>query len=72
MDEFTAIGCKVAACSVDSKFSHLAWIETSRSKGGLGKMRIPVIAGEQRSGSSSSSSGKQHLEQRAHASVLFA
>jgi alkyl hydroperoxide reductase subunit AhpC len=42
--EFEAIGVKVAAASVDSKFSHLAWIQTPRSKGGLGKMAIPVIA----------------------------
>jgi alkyl hydroperoxide reductase subunit AhpC len=42
--EFEAIGCKVAAFSVDSHFSHLAWIQTPRSKGGLGKMAIPVIA----------------------------
>lgn len=42
--EFSAIGCKVAACSVDSKFSHLAWIQTPRNKGGLGKMNIPIIA----------------------------
>lgn len=44
MKEFEAIGVKVAAASVDSKFSHLAWIQTPRSKGGLGKMAIPVIA----------------------------
>lgn len=42
--EFTAVGTKVAAVSVDSKHSHLAWILTPREKGGLGKMNIPVIA----------------------------
>ncbi len=42
--KFEAIGCNVAAVSVDSKFSHLAWIQTPRNKGGLGKMDIPVIA----------------------------
>jgi alkyl hydroperoxide reductase subunit AhpC len=43
IDEFKAIDTKVAACSCDSVFSHLAWTEMSRSKGGLGKMRIPLI-----------------------------
>ena len=32
------------AISVDSKHSHLAWIQTPRAKGGLGKMHIPVLA----------------------------
>lgn len=43
-DRFTAIDTKLAAVSVDSPFSHLAWINTPRSKGGLGPMKIPVIA----------------------------
>lgn len=43
-DEFRNIGCDVVACSVDSKFSHLAWTNLERSKGGLGKMQIPIIA----------------------------
>jgi len=42
--EFTAIGCKVAAISVDSKHTHLAWQNTPRSKGGLGKVAYPLIA----------------------------
>ena len=42
--EFAAIGCSVAAISIDSAFSHLAWINTPRAKGGLGKMAIPVVA----------------------------
>jgi alkyl hydroperoxide reductase subunit AhpC len=42
--EFKAAGANVAVVSVDSKFSHLAWIQTPRNKGGLGKMAIPVIA----------------------------
>jgi alkyl hydroperoxide reductase subunit AhpC len=42
--DFAALGAKVAAVSVDSQFSHLAWIQTPRNKGGLGKMAIPVIA----------------------------
>lgn len=42
--EFEAIGCKVLACSVDSKFSHLAWTQRPRAEGGLGDMQIPIIA----------------------------
>lgn len=42
--EFAALGVKVAAASIDSKFSHLAWTQMARSKGGLGPMGIPLIA----------------------------
>lgn len=42
--EFAALNCSLAALSVDSEFSHLAWVNTPRSKGGLGKMNIPLIA----------------------------
>lgn len=34
----------MAAVSVDSVHTHLAWIQTPRNKGGLGKMQIPVIS----------------------------
>ena len=44
-NDFAALnGCKVIAASIDSKFSHLAWIQTPRNKGGLGKMAIPVLS----------------------------
>jgi peroxiredoxin 1 len=42
--EFEAINCNVMACSTDSHFSHLAWTQQSRKKGGLGDMKIPLIA----------------------------
>jgi alkyl hydroperoxide reductase subunit AhpC len=42
--EFHDINTEVVAVSVDSKFSHLAWINTSRKEGGLGKMAIPVVS----------------------------
>eukprot|EP00744_Colponema_vietnamica_P010489 GILI01014819.1.p1 GENE.GILI01014819.1~~GILI01014819.1.p1 ORF type:complete len:236 (-),score=74.48 GILI01014819.1:51-725(-) len=42
--EFEKIGAQVIAISVDSEFSHLAWINTPRKKGGLGEMKIPVVA----------------------------
>jgi len=42
--EFRALNCELLAVSVDSEYSHLAWINTPRNKGGLGKMNIPLIA----------------------------
>eukprot|EP00668_Euglena_longa_P048020 GGOE01065066.1.p1 GENE.GGOE01065066.1~~GGOE01065066.1.p1 ORF type:complete len:211 (-),score=36.55 GGOE01065066.1:90-677(-) len=42
--KFKEIGCELLAVSVDSQFSHLAWINTPRNKGGLGHMEIPLIA----------------------------
>ena len=32
------------AVSVDSHFSHLAWCNTPRKQGGLGDMKMPIIA----------------------------
>jgi len=43
-DEFRAINCEVVACSTDSHFSHLAWVNTPRKQGGLGDMKIPLLA----------------------------
>jgi alkyl hydroperoxide reductase subunit AhpC len=34
----------VIAVSVDSHFSHLAWKNTPREKGGLGQINIPLLA----------------------------
>lgn len=42
--EFQALGCEVVACSTDSHFSHLAWVQTPRKDGGLGDMNIPIVA----------------------------
>jgi len=44
VDEFRNINCEVLAISVDSKFSHLAWTNTPRKQGGLGKMKIPLVS----------------------------
>jgi len=43
-EEFRAIDCEVVACSTDSHFSHLAWVNTPRKQGGLGQMKIPLLA----------------------------
>jgi len=42
--EFAESNCEVIACSVDSHFSHLAWTQVPRNKGGLGDMQIPMLA----------------------------
>ena len=44
VDEFRDIGCEVVACSCDSQFSHLAWVNTPRKDSGLGNMNIPLLA----------------------------
>jgi len=43
-DEFRKINCEVVACSTDSHFSHLAWTNMPRKEGGLGEMKIPLLA----------------------------
>uniref|UniRef100_A0A7E4ZR76 thioredoxin-dependent peroxiredoxin n=1 Tax=Panagrellus redivivus TaxID=6233 RepID=A0A7E4ZR76_PANRE len=42
--EFKKLGVEVLAASTDSKFSHLAWTQTPRKHGGLGDMKIPLLA----------------------------
>jgi len=42
--EFRDLNTEVVAISVDSQFTHLAWINTPREQGGLGKIQIPVLS----------------------------
>ena len=42
--KFDEVGAKVAAVSVDSQFTHLAWVNTPRKEGGLGEVTFPIIA----------------------------
>ncbi|XP_042312952.1 peroxiredoxin-4 isoform X1 [Sceloporus undulatus] len=44
IEEFRSIGAEVIACSVDSQFTHLAWINTPRKQGGLGPLKIPLLS----------------------------
>uniref|UniRef100_A0A670IY79 thioredoxin-dependent peroxiredoxin n=1 Tax=Podarcis muralis TaxID=64176 RepID=A0A670IY79_PODMU len=44
VEEFRKINCEVIAASVDSQFTHLAWINTARKEGGLGSANIPLVA----------------------------
>ncbi len=38
------MGCEVIAASVDTPEVHLAWVNTARSAGGLGAMKIPLVS----------------------------
>lgn len=42
--EFAALNCQVIAASTDTEETHAAWTRVPRSRGGLGKMAIPIIA----------------------------
>lgn len=44
IEEFRKINTEVIACSVDSHFTHLAWINTPRKEGGLGNINIPLLS----------------------------
>lgn len=44
LEEFEIMGATVVACSTDSKYTHLAWMNTPREDGGLGNSRIPILA----------------------------
>lgn len=44
LSKFKELNCEVIGCSVDSAFSHLAWTNIERTKGGLGKMQHPLVA----------------------------
>ena len=44
IDEFRSINTEVVACSVDSKYTHLAWLNTPRAEGGLGGLKIPLLS----------------------------
>jgi alkyl hydroperoxide reductase subunit AhpC len=43
-EKFKAVGCQILGVSVDSKFTHLRWIETPRADGGLGGINYPLIS----------------------------
>ncbi|CAH8598249.1 unnamed protein product [Schistosoma curassoni] len=44
VEEFNSRNCQVIACSTDSQYSHLAWNNLDRKSGGLGQMKIPLLA----------------------------
>uniref|UniRef100_A0A1I8I9V5 Thioredoxin peroxidase n=2 Tax=Macrostomum lignano TaxID=282301 RepID=A0A1I8I9V5_9PLAT len=44
VNDFRKINTEVVAASVDSPFTHLAWLKTPRDKGGLGDLQIPLLS----------------------------
>lgn len=44
MDKFKEINCDVVAVSIDSKYTHLAWVNTPRKQGGVGELKLPLLA----------------------------
>jgi peroxiredoxin (alkyl hydroperoxide reductase subunit C) len=42
--DFKKVGAEVLGVSVDSQFTHLAWIQTDRKSGGLGDLEYPLVA----------------------------
>lgn len=42
--EFEALNTQILGVSVDSVFSHLAWIQTDRKSGGVGDLNYPLVA----------------------------
>ncbi|PAX51358.1 peroxiredoxin [Brunnivagina elsteri] len=43
-EEFKKLNTEILGISVDSEFSHLAWIQTDRKSGGVGDLNYPLVA----------------------------
>jgi peroxiredoxin (alkyl hydroperoxide reductase subunit C) len=44
LDAFKKLNCEVIGVSVDSQFSHLAWLKTKREDGGIEGVRYPIVS----------------------------
>merc|ERR1712086_264158 len=44
LPKFQEIGAEVIGVSTDSHFTHLAWVKTPRTEGGLGQIDYPLLA----------------------------
>jgi peroxiredoxin 2/4 len=44
LEEFEKRNAQVIACSVDSSYSHYAWLNTPKSKGGIQGVDYPIVA----------------------------
>ena len=42
--DFSSKNTEILGVSVDSQFSHLAWIQTPRNEGGIGDINYPLVA----------------------------
>ncbi|HTF82493.1 MAG TPA: peroxiredoxin [Cytophagales bacterium] len=52
LKEFESRNVAVVGCSIDSEFSHLAWVNTPRNKGGIEGVTYPLVADTSKSISS--------------------
>ncbi|XP_023528816.1 2-Cys peroxiredoxin BAS1, chloroplastic-like [Cucurbita pepo subsp. pepo] len=43
-EEFKQLNTEILGVSVDSVFSHLAWVQTDRKSGGLGDLQYPLVS----------------------------
>nr|QCI04985.1 2-Cys peroxiredoxin [Callithamnion tetricum] len=43
-DKFQDLNTEILGISVDSEYSHLAWIQTSRELGGVGDLNYPLVS----------------------------
>jgi len=44
LTEFKERGVEIIGCSVDSHFSHLAWLNTKKTDGGIQGVKYPIVA----------------------------
>lgn len=44
LDEFERRNTAVVACSIDSKYSHWAWLNTEKNKGGIKGVKYPIVS----------------------------
>jgi len=42
--DFKSLNTEILGVSVDSEFSHLAWIQTERNQGGIGDIEYPLVS----------------------------
>ena len=43
-EEFEELNVQLLGCSVDSEFTHLAWIDKPRKEGGLSSLKYPLVS----------------------------
>lgn len=44
LGRFAELGVQLIGVSIDSQFTHLAWRETPAERGGIGRIRFPLVA----------------------------
>ena len=44
VEDFKKLNCEVIGCSIDSQFSHHAWLNTKKEDGGIEGVNYPLVA----------------------------